>query len=106
MGLLSCFCIEQIQRFGFSIASANFPEYNEPLCGQWLATYGASNGMMLGIVIFVALAKIGISYSLIAISKFERSHSVNAELASGTFKIFVAQFINSVLIFFFYWFRV
>ena len=96
LGLLTCYCAETIQSSGLSAANILFPIRRQELCQDWLTAYGTSNGMMLAIVLFVSIAKIGISYLLVSLSKFERSHSVTAELASGTFKIFVAQFINAV----------
>lgn len=96
--MLTCYCVAAFQSYGINSENIQFPITGQLLCKNWLTAYGTSNGMMLAIVIFVSVAKIGISYLLVSISKFERSHSVTAELASGTFKIFVAQFINAVII--------
>ncbi len=50
----------------------------------------------MGIVLLISVAKLCICYLMSKLSKFERSHSLTAELASGALKIFLSQFINAV----------
>jgi hypothetical protein len=97
MNLLPCYCVARIKESGLGIVNTVFPARNEELCWQWLKAYGTSNGMMLAIVLFVSIAKLGINFILPIIARFERKHSMTAELASGSLKIFVSQFINAVL---------
>jgi len=100
LGLLPCYCADRIAKFGIDVVNMEFPTKKEKLCSDWLESYGISNGMMLGIVLFVTVANFAIWYILVKIASFERSHSVTDELASGTFKIFISLFVNSAIVIF------
>ncbi len=80
--------------------SEQFPEKQEKLCRKWLLAYCKANGMMLGTVLFVSVANLIFYYALTGITSLERSHSVTSQLASGTFKIFVSQFLNTAVVIF------
>jgi hypothetical protein len=67
------------------------------LCEDWIKKFAMSNGFLIGIIIAVSIVNIALAYTLAAITKIERRHSITSELTSSTLKILIAQFINTVL---------
>lgn len=96
MGYLPCYCSSQLTQNGFSSMDEEFPISGKTLCKDWITSYGITNGLMLGTIIFISVFNLILSYLLTALSKFERSHSLTTELASNTLKIMISQFVNSV----------
>lgn len=99
MGYLACYCAERFKSSGFGITKEVFGD-GRKLCKDWIGKFALSNGFLVGIVVIVSLANIILTYLLATITKIERRHSITSELTSSTLKIIIAQFINSVRLYF------
>lgn len=97
MGYLVCYCSRQIKKFGFGIVNEVFSTSKRKLCSEWLHSYESANGFTIGIVFLIIVSNVVIGYFVGSMGEFERSHTASKALASGTLKIFVAQFVNSVV---------
>jgi len=73
-----------------------FPVSNKQLCKDWGKEYIISNILLLFISLIISIANLLLSFILSKLTTYEKSHSITGELASGTLKIFIALFINSV----------
>ena len=98
MGYLRCYCTLKINEFGYDTVHEVFPNTNNKLCKEWAESYNISNGLILGIGIFVCVINIIICYLVDSLTKFEKLSYMSNESKSGMIKIFITQFINSVLL--------
>jgi len=99
MGFLNCYCQRRIKEFGFDIVKEVFAGSNKKLCEEWLSSYESTNGFILGIGFFINIINIVIAYIISALVKYEKPHCTNQALISGTLKIFIAQFVNTVTLY-------
>jgi len=96
MGYLSCYCTKRIKESGIEAIEEVFAQSGKKLCKEWVESYKIVNGLIVGVLTLITISNAIIPYIVVKLTKFEKWHSRTAELASGTLKIFILQFINSV----------
>lgn len=82
--------------FSFAIKNLKFPD-GEALCVTWVEYYTMSTALIYSTAIFLAVMNIVLKSVLSFLSRFERSHTKTELIASSTIKMFILQFINTVL---------
>jgi hypothetical protein len=99
--VVGCYCIQQIvdalNQHGAD-ALRVVQEQDGELCTAMLTNYAAGQSMVVGAALLVVVVNAVLNTVLRSITKFERHANRSDATASLSFKIFLAQFINTALI--------
>ena len=119
-GKIGCYCQQQLNQ-GFSHLNTKFSEANnEAVCLYWFEMDSLYKGLPYAIIVVIIIINIILqtifksiiefssnqfNFIIKELTSFERHRYYSQELGSRVIKTFIAQFLNTVNIFFFFKFR-
>ena len=96
-GLMHCYCLAQYNDIGTSVRDISFSD-GVKHCDSWYSSYITAVFLIYLLTITMQFVNVALKTILRIASKIERREDKTEEVISNTFKMFVTQLINSVIL--------
>lgn len=94
--MLGCYCYNQWTNIRFGISDIVFEDGSKK-CHDWLKGYTLSNAIIYSTALLISILNVLIIEVLELLSKYQKFHTKTQEKASNIIKMFLIQFINTVI---------